>query len=123
MSSLHALLYRLPLEALLYILANTESEEKRRPLIHYITSARNAHVDISGEDLIALGGRPGPGFGEILNRVLKAKLDGQAVSRTAQLNLARELLDSGDKIVNSSGNTSGNKAGNKSGNTLGNMGK
>lgn len=93
MSVLHGMLANLPLEALLFMMANLP-EEEQRPLVQYITSVRDAKVDISGEDLIALGGTPGPLFGEILKRVLKAKLDGQAVSRTAQLNLARELLES-----------------------------
>ena len=54
---------------------------------------KNLKVDISGEDLIALGASPGPVFGEVLKEVLKAKLDGRAVSRTAQLDLARKLIE------------------------------
>ncbi|MBQ4132178.1 MAG: CBS domain-containing protein [Desulfovibrionaceae bacterium] len=94
MSAFHDMLGELPTEAILYILSNMDDEEERKPLVHYITAIRNMKADISGEDLIALGGTPGPVFGEILRQVFRSKLDGQAVSRTAQLNLARELLDS-----------------------------
>ena len=94
MSRLHELLSHLPLEVALFILSSLANEEERRPLVHYITAVRNIKVDIGGEDLIALGGTPGPAFGEILRKVLKAKLDGQAVNRTAQLDLARVLLES-----------------------------
>ncbi len=94
MSALHDMLHHLPLEAVLYIMANIGGDEERKPLAHYITAIKDMKVDISGDDLIALGGVPGPAFGDILKQVLRAKLDGQAVSRTAQLNLARELLGS-----------------------------
>ena len=93
MGTLHEALARLPLESVLYIMSSLSDEEERRSLAHFITTVKNLKVDISGEDLIALGASPGPVFGEVLKEVLMAKLDGRAVSRTAQLDLARKLIE------------------------------
>ena len=94
MSALHETLASLPIESVLYIMASLPDDEERRSLAHFITSVKNVKVDIGGEDLIALGASPGPMFSDVLKEVLKAKLDGRAVSRTAQLDLARELIES-----------------------------
>lgn len=96
-SALNTLLAPLTLEALLFMMAMTPTEVARRPIVDFITRIKDTKVDINGEDLVALGGVPGPAFGLVLKKVLEAKLDGQAVSRTAQLNLARELLEEAQK--------------------------
>lgn len=46
---------------------------------------------ITGDDLVALGLRPGPRFKEILDRVYDAQLEGRITTRTAALELARGL--------------------------------
>ncbi|MCA9303675.1 MAG: CCA tRNA nucleotidyltransferase [Phycisphaerales bacterium] len=45
---------------------------------------------ITGEDLIALGITPGPGFKPILDRVYDAQLEGRARTKEDAINLARE---------------------------------
>jgi tRNA nucleotidyltransferase (CCA-adding enzyme) len=50
---------------------------------------REVSLDITGADLTAAG-LSGPAIGEALDRALRAKLDGTAPSRTAQLHLALE---------------------------------
>jgi tRNA nucleotidyltransferase (CCA-adding enzyme) len=50
---------------------------------------REVSLDITGADLTAAG-LSGPAIGEALDRALRAKLDGEAPSRAAQLHLALE---------------------------------
>lgn len=46
---------------------------------------------VSGDDLVADGFRPGPGFGDVLEAVYDAQLEGAIADREAGLGLAREL--------------------------------
>ncbi len=50
---------------------------------------RHIRLAITGADVQALGVAPGPRVGRILERVLAARLSGQALDRAAQLDLAR----------------------------------
>jgi tRNA nucleotidyltransferase (CCA-adding enzyme) len=73
-------------------MARTRVDEIRKFVSHYLTKLRDIRTDISGEDLQAMGGHPGPCFGKVLNHVLAAKLDGAAHSRKEQLELAHSML-------------------------------
>lgn len=90
-SRLHDILARLPLEGLLYLVARADGEDLRKKLTLYVYQGRLEKPDVSGADLRALGLEPGPAYGRILKRVLAAKLDGEAGTREAQLDLARDL--------------------------------
>jgi len=48
---------------------------------------------ITGRDLIALGLKPGPRFGDILKRVYDAQLEGRATTREEALAIGRALAD------------------------------
>jgi tRNA nucleotidyltransferase (CCA-adding enzyme) len=90
-SELHRLLCRVPLEALLYLLAKEDKPEQHEKLTRYIYQGRQMKIDISGADLIRMGVEPGPMIGRILDEVLAAKLDDEDMSREAQLTLAGRL--------------------------------
>ena len=90
-SRLHDILTRLPLEGLLYLIARADCEELRKKLTLYVYQGRQEKPDVSGADLRALGLEPGPAYGRILKRILDAKLDGEAATREAQLELARDM--------------------------------
>ncbi|MFW6388715.1 MAG: CBS domain-containing protein [Desulfohalobiaceae bacterium] len=92
LSKLYFLLHRLPMEAILYIMACTPQENIRKHVSLYLTQLRGEKIEISGRDLKALGLSPGPAYGRILTRILTAKLDGEAKDRLDQLRLARELV-------------------------------
>ena len=95
-SALYALLAPIPLEGILYMMAKAENEEARKAISLYLTKLKDMKPDISGLDLMALGAAPGPLFGETLRKVLDAKLDEIAQTRTAQLSLAATLLHEQD---------------------------
>jgi len=90
-SALCALLRPLPVEFVLYLMADMEVPETRRALSRYITVWRTEKPGVDGSDLKKLGLAPGPAYGVILQRLLEAKLDGTAASPEEQLALAREL--------------------------------
>ena len=90
-SALCAILRPLPVEFVLYLMADMEVPETRRALSRYITVWRTEKPGVDGSDLKKLGLAPGPAYGVILQRLLEAKLDGTAASPEEQLALAREL--------------------------------
>lgn len=90
-SALCAMLRPLPVEFVLYLMADMEVPETRRALSRYITVWRTEKPGVDGRDLKKLGLAPGPAYGVILQRLLEAKLDGTAASPEEQLSLAREL--------------------------------
>ena len=65
-------------------LLQKEKEFKNEPLI--------PPPLVNGHDLIALGLSPGPRFGEILERVQTAQLEGEIHSREEALALVRRLV-------------------------------
>jgi tRNA nucleotidyltransferase (CCA-adding enzyme) len=90
-SELHAILRHMPVEGLLYLMARLDQGDLHRKLARYIYQGRREKADIDGRDLRAMGLKPGPVYGRILQQVLDAKLDGFASGRAAQLALAVEL--------------------------------
>ena len=90
-SALCAMLRPLPVEFVLYLMADMEVPETRRALSRYITVWRTEKPGVDGSDLKKRWLAPGPAYGGILQRLLEAKLDGTAASPEEQLALAREL--------------------------------
>ena len=52
----------------------------------------SVQLSIDGNDLAALGYRPGPSFGKALRMVLQARLDGEVSTRQEELSLAGRLM-------------------------------
>lgn len=91
-SDLDARLEPVSIEGLLALMAQGgEDDPQRRVMSRYITQWRREKADITGRDLIALGLRPGPQFGEILRAVRRAKLDGEVGASSEQAELALRL--------------------------------
>lgn len=90
-SELYFLLRELPLDGLLFLMARNPRETVRKAISLFFTTLRDQKLDITGVDLLALGIAPGPDYSRILRQVMAAKLDGEAVSKTEQLGLARSL--------------------------------
>ena len=92
-SALCAMLKPLPVEFVLYLMADIQVPETRRALSRYITVWRAEKPDAGGSDLRRLGLAPGPAYGVILQRLLEAKLDGTASDPESQDALARALVE------------------------------
>lgn len=85
---------RMPMEALLCVLAEESNPEIRRTLSRYITTWRTMTADITGRELQKMGLEPGPAVGRILHELLVAKLDHDADTPVRQYELALKLVRS-----------------------------
>jgi hypothetical protein len=75
----------------LLALAQAEGDARER-LLRYLEELRDVQLEISGADLAELGLGESPRVGEILDELLRRKLNGQLDGRAAELAAARELL-------------------------------
>lgn len=64
----------------------------RTELVRYFEELRDVRLEISGGDLAELGLGESPKVGEILDELLRRKLNGELDGRTAELEAARALV-------------------------------
>jgi tRNA nucleotidyltransferase (CCA-adding enzyme) len=95
LSELYAILIQLPIEGVLYVMARTQSKSVRKHISLYLTSLRNIKIELSGDDVIDLGVKPGPLVGETLWQLLAAKIDGKAPTLLSQLGAAEKIIREG----------------------------
>jgi tRNA nucleotidyltransferase (CCA-adding enzyme) len=89
-SDLHALLHPLPTAFLLYAMGRTESGEAKRAVSLYFTELKRLRTFLSGKDLKKMGFPPGPLYHEILQALLRERLDGRIHSADAERAYVRE---------------------------------
>ena len=65
----------------------------RRKLHRFQTEYRYVEPALTGDDLKAMGLRPGPLFGRLLHRLQVARLDGEVTDREEELALLHRILD------------------------------
>jgi len=80
------------LEMLLYLASRASSEQVRRFVSFYLTRLRGVVPLLDGQALLELGLQPGPGFGRVKERLMRARLDGEVQSREDELALVRTLV-------------------------------
>jgi len=67
-------------------------ERARTRLEHYFAELRAVRLEITGGDLVGLGLTESPRVGEILDELLRRKLNGELDGRESELHAARELV-------------------------------
>jgi len=77
------------LETALALMARTERADLRKIIGDFLTTKRQVRPILRGDDLRALGIRPGPIYRDILNSLLYEKLDGHLQSRDDELRFLR----------------------------------
>jgi tRNA nucleotidyltransferase (CCA-adding enzyme) len=87
-----AALRGLSLEMVPLLLALCPGGEVHQQVDHYLTTWRHIRPDLTGNDLKRLGVPQGRHIGQLLTRILAAKLDGEATSREAEEALVRRVL-------------------------------
>jgi tRNA nucleotidyltransferase (CCA-adding enzyme) len=92
LSEIYFTLDPLPVEAVLFLMARSRREIMRKNISLYLTRMRSQELLIDGADLKAMGMQSGPSFGHVLRLVRAAAVDGEAVTRERQLELAKTLL-------------------------------
>lgn len=90
-ADIYRMLSGIPDEALLYLMAKTKSDSIRRHLSAYVTTYRSVTPMMTGADLQRLGINPGPIYRKILNRLLEARLNGDATTEAEERALAMRL--------------------------------
>jgi tRNA nucleotidyltransferase (CCA-adding enzyme) len=91
-SEVVAVLRMLPPEMLPLLLALCPGDEVHQQVERYLTTWRHVRSDLTGNDLKRLGVPQGPQLGQLLTRLLGAKLDGEATGREAEEALVRRAL-------------------------------
>jgi tRNA nucleotidyltransferase (CCA-adding enzyme) len=86
-------LQEFPLEVLLYSMARFSEEHIRREIVRYLSALRNVKLEIKGNDVLKLGLSRGPNVKEVLEEVLRARLNGQAPDRPSQLQAATRAIE------------------------------
>jgi len=80
----------LPVEMLLYLMTKARSDEVKKLVSLFFTQLQGIRLSINGEDLKAMGLEPGPHFKVLLDRVFRARLDNEALTREDELRIARK---------------------------------
>lgn len=77
-------------ETMLYIMAKVKSEKLRRMISNYFTKLKYIKPQLRGKDLINMGFKPGPIFGDILEAALEARLNGLVRSKEDEIEFVKE---------------------------------
>jgi tRNA nucleotidyltransferase (CCA-adding enzyme) len=77
------------LEVVLALMAQMERPELRKAIGDFLSTTRRVRPILRGDDLRALGIRPGPIYRDILNSLLYARMDGHVQSRDDELRFVR----------------------------------
>ncbi len=81
----------LPDEALIFLMAKTQSESVKRQISAFLTTYQRLHPILNGTDLKAMGIKPGPRFRHILEQLLDARLNGEITTESDERKLVSQL--------------------------------
>ena len=91
-SALYDILSIFKTELILYMMASARDEKTKKAISYFYTQLKDTKVLIGGQDLISLGLKPGPFFREIMQMVLKAKLDGLVETKEDEMEFVVKYL-------------------------------
>lgn len=84
-------LYNLPDETLVFLMAKVRSERGKQNIADQLTTYRRVRPILRGNDLKAMGLKPGPLYNLILNRLLDARLNGEVETEADERRLVSRL--------------------------------
>ena len=90
-SAVYKELFGTSIEGLLFYIAKSKSLRVRQRIHIYISTLSRARISLKGEDLKALGIKPGPVYKQIFSKLLDAKLDGKAGDKNSELAFVKSL--------------------------------
>jgi len=91
-SELYKCLSGFRIEMLLYMMSVAQKEEVKKAISYYFTQLRQIKPVIRGNSLKDIGIEPGPIYGQVLNAVLDAKLNGELQTFEDELNFVRNYI-------------------------------
>ncbi|MFW6082775.1 MAG: hypothetical protein ACOC8C_01835, partial [Chloroflexota bacterium] len=93
-SQVYELLQPYPARVLATVWTASAGDSVQERLLRYQTEWRLVEPEITGDDLKAMGLEPGPLFGELLNMLRDARLNGTVATRDQEVALVEEELAS-----------------------------
>lgn len=78
--------------AVLALAIFSQEENLREALLHYYKKLRFVKTSLKGKDLVNLGFIPGPSIGEVLQKLLEARVMGQVKSKKEEVEFAKIFL-------------------------------
>jgi len=94
-SAVYRLLQPYPARVLAVTWVATDRKRLRGRLLRYQTEWRLVETELTGDDLKAMGLKPGPLFGQLLESLRDARLDGKVDTREEEEALLKKLLPTG----------------------------
>ncbi|SME93951.1 CBS domain-containing protein [Desulfovibrio gilichinskyi] len=91
-SEIYKILSPVPLEGVLFIMARTTRDIVKKYISQYLTNLRLQTVDITGDDLKALGLIPGPQYTKLLYETKLACLDSIVKGKDEQFNFVKKRI-------------------------------
>ncbi|WP_447972920.1 CBS domain-containing protein [Nitrospira sp. Kam-Ns4a] len=85
----------LPEEALLYLMAKSGSEAVKGQITAFLSTYRNIKPALTGEDLKAMGLKPGPLYRRILDALTAARVNGEVQTPDEERALVRRIWGNG----------------------------
>jgi tRNA nucleotidyltransferase (CCA-adding enzyme) len=83
----------IPVEAVVFALAGLEPGVVDARLRRYLADIRHRTLSVTGDDLLALGMKKGPGVGRVLERLKELRVEAVVVGREAELEAAQRLVE------------------------------
>ncbi len=91
--SLYQLLKSLKREEVVFYYNDCNDSYIKHYLLFYVLKLKDIEIEITGNDLMTLGIKPGPIFKIILDEVLKAKVQGLIYNKEDEINYVKEKLE------------------------------
>lgn len=91
-AELYEILIPLPLEGVLYSMAQQRKPDLKKAISHFLTKLQDVVIAVSGKDVRNMGVEPGPIYAAVLSQVHRAVLNGQASTRQEQLDVLWEAV-------------------------------
>jgi tRNA nucleotidyltransferase (CCA-adding enzyme) len=91
-AEVYHLLSRLPDETLLILMAKSKGDVVKRQVSAFLTTYQHVKPVLTGVDLKVMGLKPGPKFKQILEQLLKARLNGEVKTETEEKQLVERLM-------------------------------
>ncbi len=89
-SELYHLLYPLPTECLIYLMARVSRREAKKALSTFLIQLKQVTIATTGADLKKLGLKPGRLYKKILDNLLDARLDGEVRNKREEIAYVKE---------------------------------
>lgn len=86
------LLNGLPIEVIIFCMALTPDNEKKKAISHFLIELRKVSHMLTGSDLKKMGITPGPVYSEIFSRIIDEKLHMRLASREDEIKFVKKII-------------------------------